>query len=284
MRVVWTLFIVAMKILLCLSKKILELNNDSFNYLIEKNKNNINKKLLIIFYANNCEPCTDALNVINNNILEEYKYNSDIDFGRINCDLKENIWLNIRFKIKRIPYIIIINGNYYHELNSYYGKYELKSFINDKKDKNELIMLPDDISLNQKIIYIANYMINYCKKYFKSNYNLDININIIIFVFILFIILLLWLLKCALVFCCCGLCLGKICRRKKGIKKIVEINEDNIKDKDEKLSNISSNLSENEIGSNEGDNNMDVSGISDSLFKENDEIIIKKKNKKEKND
>ena len=50
------------------------------------------------------------------------------------------------------------------------------------------------------------------------------------------------------------------------------------------MSNISSNLSENEIGSNEGDNNMDVSGISDSLFKENDEIIIKKKNKKEKND
>jgi hypothetical protein len=262
----------------------LELNNDSFNELIEKNKYNINKKLLIIFYANNCEVCTEALNVINNNILDEYKYNSDIDFGRINCDLKENIWLNIRFNIKRIPYIIIINGNYYHELKSYYGKYELKSFINDKKDKNELIMLPDDISLIQKGIYIANHLINYYKNYFKSNFNLNINSNIIIFIFILFIFLLLWLLKCALVFCCCGLCLGKICKRKKGIKKIVEINEDNIKDTEEKLSNISSNLSENEIGSNEGDNNLDVSGISDSLFKENNEVTIKKNYKKEKND
>ncbi len=285
MKMFWNLTILAIEVLLCFSKIIKELNNESFNRLIENNKFNKNKKLLVVFYTNTCEPCMEALNVVNNKILEEYKYNSDIDFGKINCDLKENIWLNIRFNITRIPYIIIIKGNYYYELNSNYDKYELKSFINDNKDKKDLLVIPDDISIFQKRIYIISHFINYYNNIFKSNYNMEINRNIIIFIFIIFIILILWLLKCLFVFCCCNLCLGKICKRKKEIKKIVEINEINKINKEENLDKISSNLSENEIESNADDNSMDVSGISDSLFnKQTDEVTPIKIYKKEKID
>lgn len=284
MRIICFLLFILIQILLCMSKKIIEINNESFNRLVESNKYDNNKKIFVIFYTNNCNPCMEALSVINNNILNEYKYDNKIDFCKVNCDLKENIWLNIRFNITRIPYIILINGNYFYELNSNYDKYELNSFINDKKDKSELIKIPKDISLIKKRIIVINHTINYINHYFKSHYYIEININIIIFVFILFFILLLilflWLLKYILVYCCCNLCLGKICKKKKENREIIEIT------RVENMTKINSDVSESELESNAGDNSLDISNISDSIFKkEIDEITtttIKKVYKKEK--
>ena len=94
------------------------------------------------------------------------------------------------------------------------------------------------------------------------------------------LILFLWLLKYILVYCCCNLCLGKICKKKKENREIIEIT------RVENMTKINSDVSESELESNAGDNSLDISNISDSIFKkEIDEITtttIKKVYKKEK--
>ena len=259
-------------LLLFESTTITELNEESLNELIESNLNNKNKILLIIFYANNCENCKEALNIIYNDIITEYKHNK-IQFGKINCDLRENIWLNIRFNITRIPYIILIKGNNYYELNSNYDKYEINSFINDKKDKIELLNIPNKINLIKKILIIINlahYNTNiYSKKYFNTN----ISINIIIFMIILFFIIIFWIIYYIFIFCCCNLCFYKFWKKNKN-KEIIEI----IKSDNE--SKATSNVSGSELGS-QVESDLNISGITDSIFKEEiDEKEIVKKYKK----
>ena len=271
----YTLFIIIIKILFSLSKTFLELNNDSFNELVEKNKHNKNKKLLVIFYTKNCYNCQEAIRIITNDIFNEYKDDYKIEFGKVDCDLRENIWLNIRFNITRIPYIIIIKGNYFYELKSNYDKFELNYFINEQKDRRELLEIPEDISLIQKRIIIMRYTYIYINQYFESKYNITIHKNIIIFIFILFLILLLWLLFYLFSFCCWNLCFYKICKRKK-VKQIIQMV------KEDSLSKMSNNISGSDIISKEEENKVDKesdsSYISDSYFNEviDRKTIVKK--------
>ena len=261
----YTLFVIIIKILFSLSKTFLELNNDSFNELVEKNKYDKNKKLFVIFYTKNCYNCKEAIRIITNDIFNEYKNNNKIEFGMVDCDLRENIWLNIRFNITRIPYIIIIKGNYFYELKSNYDKFELNYFINEQKDRKELLEIPEDISLIQKRIIITRYTYNYINQYFESKYNITIHKNIIIFIFVLFFILLLWLIFYLISFCCRNLCFYIICKRKKVKRQIVQVI------KEESISKISSNVSGSDIiskeeGNNNVNNDSDSSYISDSYF------------------
>ena len=250
------LLIITINISVILSKKILELNNESFNRLVESNRYYNNKKLLVIFYTKNCNNCKEALNIISNDIIERYKYDSKIDFGKIDCDLKENIWLNIRFNISRIPYIILIKDNHFYELNSNYDKYELDYFINDIKENKDLKRLPDDIEIFQKRIIIFKNSINYFRDYFQYYFNITIHQNIIIFILILLLIVLLLIFKTILEFLCSKIFYCRICRKK-----------------DEDLSGISSNLTEEEDDENSDD-------LSDSIFNEEiDENTAKKKYK-----
>jgi thiol-disulfide isomerase/thioredoxin len=258
-------------LLLCKSTTIIELNEESLNNLIESNKNDKNKILLIIFYANNCENCQEALNIISNDI-NEYK-NNKIQFGKINCDLGENIWLNIRFNITRIPYIILIKGNNYYELNSNYDKYEIYRFINDKKDKIELLNIPNKINLIKKILIIINLAHYNTNIYSKKYFNTKISINLMIFMIILFFIIFFWIIYYIVIFCCCNLCFYKFWKKNKN-KEIIEII------KNDNASQTTSNVSGSELGS-QVDSDLNISGITDSIFKEEiDEKEIVKKYKK----
>lgn len=272
MRIV--LLIIAINILLVLPKKILELNNESFNRIVELNKYHKNKKLLIIFYSKNCYNCEEAINIISNDIIERYNYDDKIDFGMVDCDLRENIWLNIRFNISRVPYIILIKGNYFYELNSNYDKYELDYFINDIKEKKDLIQLPDDIDIFTKRIIILNHTINYFRDYFQYYFNININKNIIIFILILLLIVLIWIIKYIIEYFCCKIVFCRICRKTEEKKVIItQVYED--------LSGISDNVSGSKLESEEEDNNsMHTSELSDSLFnQEIEEIQVIKKYK-----
>jgi len=267
-------FLFLINILLIYESTIItELNEESLNNLIESNINDKNKILLIIFYANNCENCQEALNIIYNDIINEYK-NNKIQFGKINCDLRENIWLNIRFNITRIPYIILVKGNNYYELNSNYDKYEINSFINDKKDKIELLNIPNKINLIKKILIIINlahYSTNiYSQKYF----NTKISINIILFIIILFFIIIFWIIYYIFILCCCNLFFFKF-RKKNKNKELIEII------KCENVSQATSDVSGSDLGS-QVDSYMNISGLSDSIFKEeiDEKEIIRKYKKK----
>ena len=273
------LLIISINILYIVSKKILELNNESFNRLVESNKYIKNKKLLVLFYSKNCYNCREAINIISNDIVERYKYDSNIDFGKVDCDLRENIWLNIRFNISRIPYIILIKGNYFYELNSNYDKYELEYFINNIKDKRDLIQLPDDVDIFTKRIIILKYTINYFRDYFQYYFNININQNIIIFILIILLIILLWIILYILEFFCCKIIFFRTFRKKEEKKIIItQVKED--------LSGISDNLSGSKLESEEEDNNSrHTSELSDSLFNqeiEESQVIEKYKVYKEK--
>ena len=273
------LLIVAINILYIVPKKILELNNESFNRLVESNKYIKNKKLLVLFYSKYCYNCREAINIISNDIVERYKYDSNIDFGKVDCDLRENIWLNIRFNISRIPYIILIKGNYFYELNSNYDKYELEYFINNIKDKRDLIQLPDDVEIFTKRIIILKYTINYFRDYFQYYFNISINQNIIIFILIILLIILVWIILYILEFFCCKIIFYRIFRKKEEKKIIItQVKED--------LSRISDNLSGSKLESEEEDNNSrHTSELSDSLFNqeiEESQVIEKYKVYKEK--
>jgi thiol-disulfide isomerase/thioredoxin len=267
------LFILFVKILLIFPKKILELNNESFNKLLELHKYDKNKKLFLVFYTKNCKNCKEAINIIND-IIDKYKYDKEIDFGKVDCDLRENIWLNLRFNITRIPYIIlIINGNIFYELNSNYDKFEISHFINDIKNDKDSLKIPNDIDIYKKRIIILNYTINYISQFFKYHFNINISKNLIIFILISLLLTFIYIIIDALKYCCINIILCGKCRKK---------NENPEKKKIEDLSGISSNVSgsENESKSKEEeeiDNSIDISGISKSLFIDDDDDESKDK-------
>ena len=266
------LFILFVKILIIFPKKILELNNESFNKLLELHKYDSNKKILLVFYTKNCNNCKEAINVIND-IIDKYKYDKEIDFGKVDCDLRENIWLNLRFNITRIPYIIlIVNGNVFYELNSNYDKYEISHFINDVKSNKDSLKIPNDIDIYKKRIIILNFTINYIRQFFKYHFNINISKNLIIFILILLLLIFIYIIIDALKYCCSNIILCGKCRKK---------NKNPEKKKIEDLSGISSNLSgsENKSKSKEEENedSMDISGISKNLFSDDDDDESKDK-------
>ena len=266
-----SLLILFMKIILILQKKIFELNNESFNNLLESNKYDKNKKLLVIFYTKNCKACKEAINILSKDIIEKYKYDNSIDFGKVDCDSRENIWLNLRFNISRIPKIIlIVNGNFFYELNSNYDKYEISHFINDLKNKKESLEIPNDIDINKKRVIVLKYTINYISQFFKYHFNININKNLIIFILILLLLLFLYIIIYLLEYCCykifiCGKCRKKSKKIEK--KKIAQVHMS------EDLSGISSDISGSKLEYKEEDSEITNNGFFDE---EMDEFKAKK--------
>ena len=262
MNIAYLILILILKILLSLSNTntFIELNNDSFNELVKKYKCDENKKLLVIFYTKNCYNCNEAIRIITNDILNEYRYDNKIQFAKVDCDLRENIWLNIRFNITRIPYIIIITGNYFYELKSNYDTFELNYFINEQRGLKDLTRIPKDISIIQKRIIIMRYTITYINQYFESRFNMTFNKNTIIFIFVLFLILFLCILFYLIKWCCYGLwgeclrCFGLICKRKNNDKTVIKVIKE---DSYTKISKKIIDISENELGSKEDENDID---------------------------
>ena len=264
------LLLIIINIYFSFGKNILELNNESFNKLVESNKYDKNKKLLVIFYTKNCKYCQEALNVLTNEIINKSQHDNKIDFGKVNCDLRENIWLNMRFNITRIPYIILVKGKYFYELNSNYDKYELDYFINNPKENKDMILIPNDISIVQKRTIVINYFFNHINDFFTSNFNISLNKNIIIFMLVLIFILFLWFMKWILMLCCYNIFLCKKYR-----KKTVE---------DVDQSAISSVLSGSKLSSKENGNSSESSELSEDPFNEEMEESEIKNICKEKND
>lgn len=269
-----SLLLLFVKILIIFPKNIIELNNESFNNLIEANKYNKTKKLLVVFYAKNCKNCDEAINILSNEIIKKHNYDGSTDFGKINCDLRENIWLNLRFNITLIPYIILIEGgNNFYELNSNYDKFELKHFINDEKDKKYSLEIPDDIDIGKKRIIIFKYTVKYIRQFFKTYFNVSVHKNIIIFILILLLILFIYTIIYIIEFCC--IFLYRKCKKinvKNEKKEIIQLS------KNEDLSGISDNLSGSELKSKEeDDNSMNISEINENLYNEEiDESEVKK--------
>ena len=265
-----------------LSSQFLEINRDNFQSYLNSNKDNENKKLLLIFYKQNCTYCEEALNIIENKVINNYNIESGIKFGKINVDIENNLWINLQFEIKRIPYIILIEGNYFYELKQKADEYSLKDFIDLEKDNSEKKIIPKEINTIRKIIIIINITINFFIQGIYSIFKISLNKNIIIFILLIIFFLFFWIIQKIIYSICSKFC----CKRKKekntktiikkddkeGNKKIISI---------EDVNECSSNLSEEEIeNKNDENENKENNDINTDIFKkEISEESIKKKYK-----
>ena len=238
------------------SSQFLEINRDYFQSYLNENKDNENKKLLLIFYKNNCTYCEEALNTIENKVIQNYNIDSGIKFGKINVDIENNIWVNLQFNIKRIPYIILIEGNYFYELKQKPDEYSLKDFIDLEKDNSEKKIIPKEINTIRKIVIIINLTINFIFQGIYSIFKISLNKNIIIFILLIILFLFFWLLQTIIYSICCQFC----CKRKKGKEINVKKNdkeEINNKINVEDSNKTNSSVSEDEI-ENEDNNNINT--------------------------
>ena len=210
------IFIYLFQFILCTTKRILDYNCDLFQSYTNTNKYNENKKLLLIFYKQNSTYCEDALNVIENYFSNEYDSNSGVEFGKIDINADNNMWLYLRFKIQRLPYIILIQGNYFYELNRKLDEYSLKDFLKLETTKKKL---PGEISNINKIAIISSMTLNMIINVIDNTFNIIVNKNIIISILIILLLSFLWLIK-SIIFLICKLCCK--CRKNKKKTKVIQ--------------------------------------------------------------
>ena len=153
MKYSFYIFISILSLIFSFTAQISEINHDSFKSYIESNRYNENKKLLLIFYKQNSTLCEEAINAIEKYIIQDYNSESEIEFGKINLDLDNNIWLYLQFNITRIPYVILIKGIYFYELNKKPDKYSIKEFITLSPYNMIKKKIPEEINTIRKILF-----------------------------------------------------------------------------------------------------------------------------------
>lgn len=232
------IFIYLFQFILCTTKRILDYNCDLFQSYTNTNKYNENKKLLLIFYKQNSTYCEDALNVIENYFSNEYDSNSGVDFGKIDINADNNMWLYLRFKIQRLPYIILIQGNYFSELNRKLDKYSLKDFLELETTKKKL---PGEISNINKIAIISNMTLNMIINVIDNTFNIIVNKNIIISILIILLLSFLWLIK-SIIFLICKLCCK--CRKNKKKTKVIQRKDNAMEKIEQDINKYSESLSD----------------------------------------
>ena len=270
-------FLSFLKIVNSSTQKISEINYASFRKYIKDNK-----KLLIIFYLKNNIFCEKALKTIENEIISDYNDESGIKFGKINVD-SENM-LSHKFNITKIPTIILIQEDYFYELDQKPDKYSIKDLIDLPKDNTKGKKIPEHFSIIEKILNIIEMTVNYIFKLVYSIFKIRLNKNIIIFILILIFFIFLWLIQKILCFiCCCKFC--RKCKNKK--KKKNQINEydgENYQISKEEIDKESSEISGddnvNKVDDNSNNNIINKSEIK-NIFNEDisEEQILKKKEK-----
>ena len=269
------------------TKQIMEINRDSFKSYMESNKYNNRTKLLLIFYKNNSNFSEEALNIIEKDVAKEYGTESGVNFGKINIDEKSNLWLNLQFNIKRIPYIILIKGNYFYELNQKPDKYSLRDLINLEKEDSEKNRVPDEINTIRKILIIFNLTIKFFRNIFYNIFKIRLNKNIIIFIFIIILSLLIWLIKIFIVFVCSFLCFKSTQKKniiiKKEKDKSIDLNIIKEGDEDADDSGFSGSELKNNEDEKDSDNDNNSPKLNKDIFKKESDLSEKEILKKYKN-
>ena len=130
--------------------KIYELNDSSFDKITEEGKK---YRWLILFYSNLNINCTKAKQEINN-IFNSFHEISELRIAQI--DINKNIITKIRFNIKKLPYIILLENNTIYEMKLNITKENLEDFIFTifSEVKNGLKNLP-----NKPIYFFTLYSI-----------------------------------------------------------------------------------------------------------------------------
>lgn len=249
-----------LKFICCSTRKISDFNHDSFQAYIDSNKNNENKKLLIVFYIKNNNYCEHALKTIENEILNDYNLELGVTFGKIDID-SENL-LSKRLNITRIPTIILIQGNYYYQLRQKADKYSIKELIELPKDNAEKKLIPEKKDIGENLLFIIKITVDFISNGFFSIFKISLNKNIIIFLLILIFFVFLWLIQKFLCYvCCCRFCRKFKKKKEEKSKKNDKNNEQKIIEENKEIEEFSENLSGSNLPNKEEENDNENDDI-----------------------
>ena len=154
--------------------KIHELTDSNFDILVDNGTKN---PWLIIFFVNTCPHCIKAKSVlqqISKNPTEILESNTKL--GIIDCDI--NIFSCYRFKISRIPYIIMLDSNNMYEFQDFVTEEILITFIKLKKDYDNGLLIPNVLSYFDFLIKlleeVTTFLNSQIEKYLQENYEIKI--------------------------------------------------------------------------------------------------------------
>lgn len=113
-------------------------------------------KLFLIFFTRECAYCKHALKVLRDQIVNHFEETDDIDFGVVDLDVRENVWLALRFNITQIPFIILIENRKMYPFNKQFEEPIVLKFIKEEKFIEDALDVPAPVGLRHKAGVILN--------------------------------------------------------------------------------------------------------------------------------
>ena len=151
-------------------------------------------KLFLIFFAKNCEYCGYSIHVLKELIVPHYENDNKISFGVINLDRKSNFWIGLKFNITHIPYILLIEDKKMYLFKDQFEERHVIDFINEEKNIEDAIDIPEDIGLYKKInFYMADIIQKTSDIFIKWglskfwSYTLSFILLILVFIYLVYL-------------------------------------------------------------------------------------------------
>ncbi len=136
-------------------KTIMMLEGDSFDKELQ-NAIDAKSKLFIIFYVNNCPYCLHAIKVLKEEIINNFEDEDEINFAAVNLDKRSNIWLGVRFNIKKIPHVVLIENKRMYSFENQFESSIVHKFIEEEKDLEDSLNIPENFGMWNKVKIIMN--------------------------------------------------------------------------------------------------------------------------------
>ena len=175
------------------SKEIKIYEGDTFEQDL-KNFIETKTKLFLIFFAKNCEYCSYSVRVLKELVVPHYENDDKISFGVINLDRKSNYWIGLKFNITHIPYILLIEDKKMYLFKDQFEERHVIDFINEEKNIEDAIDIPEDIGLYKKInFYMADIIQKTSDIFIKWglskfwSYTLSFILLILIFIYLVYL-------------------------------------------------------------------------------------------------
>ena len=175
------------------SKEIKIYEGDTFEQDL-KNFIETKTKLFLFFFAKNCEYCSYSVRVLKELVVPHYENDNKISFGVINLDRKSNYWIGLKFNITHIPYILLIEDKKMYLFKDQFEERHVIDFINEEKNIEDAIDIPEDIGLYKKInFYMADIIQKTSDIFIKWglskfwSYTLSFILLILIFIYLVYL-------------------------------------------------------------------------------------------------
>ena len=88
--------------------------------------------------------------------IKNFEDEDEIDFATVNLDTRSNLWLGVRFNIKKMPYIILIENKKMYTFEEQFETPAVLKFIENEKNLENSLEVPENFGIWQKTKAIMN--------------------------------------------------------------------------------------------------------------------------------